>query len=146
MPTWGNDSDDPDIESFTETDVDEGSDGLSRQLSVSTGAFDAGDLSLTSDAEDEVIDLPRPSPPEGSSGANPSASPPLTPTVSLNPAGIQFPRAEQVEEDNFESIDVPLSCAASPRHRSRSDGDQTVFAGRPAVPSRAAASPGSDDI
>lgn len=140
MPTWGDDSDDPDIESFTETDVDEGSEGLSRQLSVSTGVFEAGDLSLMDDTEEEqVIDLPRQSTSLGSANADTSSSPPLTPTVSPNPTGIPFPsrpgpavreREEQIEDDSFESIDVPLPQAANIRHRSRSSGDQTVLAAR----------------
>lgn len=145
MPTWGDDSDDPDIESFTETDVDESSNGLSRQLSVSTGVFEVGDLSLTMDAEDEVSKLPHPSPQEGSASAYTSSSPPLTPTVPLNSAGIRFPRTEQVEEDSFERIDVPVPHAASPRHRSMWSGDQTVLAARPAVSARDATAPGSHD-
>jgi hypothetical protein len=147
VPTWGDDSDHPDIESFTETDVDGGSDGLSRQLSVSTGVFEAGDLSLTTDTDEEVVDLPRQTSPSRSADASspPSrsahaetSSPPLTPTVSLNP-GIPFPRPEssrdqeQIEVDSFESIDVPLPRAASIRHRSRSSGDQTVLGARPVV-------------
>ena len=152
VPTWGDDSDDPDIESFTETDVDEGSDGLSRQSSVSEGVFQAEGLSLASDAEEEVVDLPRQVLPLGSAADTPS-SPPLTPTVSVPPERVRFPRTEgdardgtEAREHGFESIDVPSLGMTSPRHRSKPSGNQTILAGRTALSERDEALPGENVI
>ncbi|GHJ89389.1 hypothetical protein NliqN6_5791 [Naganishia liquefaciens] len=152
VPTWGDDSDDPDIESFTETDVDEGSDGLSRQSSVSEGVFQAEGLSLASDAEEEVVDLPRQVLPLGSAADTPS-SPPLTPTVSVPPERVRFPRTEgdardgaEAREHGFESIDVPSLGMTSPRHRSKPSGNQTILAGRTALSERDEASSGENVI
>lgn len=136
MPTWGDDSDEPDIESFTETDVDEESTGLTRQLSASTFA-EVGEISASRDA--------------GAAGAQPTGSPPVnvgvpitnppTPSVStVSSPGIPFPRQEAPGsaspepfdvEDSFDSIGMPSSYVQrSPRHRSTSSGDRTVVKGQ----------------
>lgn len=128
---WGDDSDEPDIESFTETDVDEESTGLSRQLSASTLALEA-DTSRDADPQGALVPAAPPS------AANiERAGPPLRPTFpGAVGSGIPFPVQEAQAattvspepsddvDDSFDGVRVPSP--ASPRHRSRSSGDRTV--------------------
>ncbi|KAI5451359.1 Cysteine protease atg4 [Naganishia albida] len=131
VPTWGDDSDEPDIESFTETDVDEESTGLSRQLSASTLALEA-DTSRDADPQGALVPAAPPS------AANiERAGPPLRPTFpGAVGSGIPFPVQEAQAatnvspepsddvDDSFDGVRVPSP--ASPRHRSRSSGDRTL--------------------